>query len=69
LLARIDPGSRHHGGCSRECDYCADERTERGKPEIYLHTVYLKHSKNDISQTVNGFERRTLDDWLATLRS
>ena len=48
-VAGINPGSAHHCGCGRECDNCADERTECCKPETCLHAIYLKRSKIDIS--------------------
>src|SRR6266404_1457323 len=54
-IAGIDPGSAHHGGCSRECDYCADERTECRKPVTCLHANYLKHSETGISDTIENF--------------
>ena len=38
-VAGINPGSAHHYGCSRECDYCADEWTECRKPETCLHAI------------------------------
>src|SRR6266446_4555907 len=49
-VAGINPGSAHQRGCSRECDYCADERTECRKPETCLHANYLKHPKIDVSE-------------------
>jgi uncharacterized membrane protein YccC len=67
LGAGIDPGSAHHGGCSRKCDYCADERTERGKPEIYLHANYLKHLEIGISDRIENFScTRSCQDWFAS---
>ena len=46
-VAGIDPGSTRHRG--RKRDYRANEGAERGKPEICLHAIYLKHSEIDIS--------------------
>src|SRR4029077_11754420 len=59
-LARIDSGSRHHGGCRREFDYCADERTECRKPVTCLHPNYLKHSETGISERSEIFPARDL---------
>jgi hypothetical protein len=50
VVTRIDAGSAHHRGRGRERDYCADERTERGKPEICFHVNYLKRLRIDVSE-------------------
>src|SRR5438309_11611935 len=66
-MAGIDPGSAHHRGCSRECDYCADERTECRKPVTCLHANYFKHSEIGISERIENFScTRSCQDWFAS---